>query len=126
MNSDQKCLTHEDSDLACEVLHRSARAAGTIVEGPDDDEPVILEFLELGEVLGIQAVHDRRRVQPVGPRYLLELGRCRLNHVQPDERRLGALKDGTDAHRRGPAERSAAQMRLAATAAPNPLSIFTT
>ena len=83
-----------------------------------DHEGVVLEDLVLGQVLGVEAVVHREGVQPVVADQLRELLPRRIHHVEPGEARLGLLDHGADRHR--------PQIRLAAAAAPKPLSMLTT
>jgi hypothetical protein len=77
-----------------------------------------LEDLVLGKVLGVEAVADRQRMEPVVVGQLDQLLGGGVHHVEPHESGLGLFHYGAYGHRR--------QMRLAAAAAPKPLSILTT
>ena len=77
-----------------------------------------VELLELGQVLGIEAVLHGGRLEAVRAHDRVEVLGGRLHDVQPHQRRVAALEHFPDRHVR--------QIRLAAAAAPNPLSMFTT
>ena len=77
-----------------------------------------VEGLELGKMLGLEAILQRGEVQAVLLRDTGQLLLARIDDVEPDE---GGLRELEHSPRRHPA-----QIRLAAAAAPNPLSMFTT
>ena len=89
-----------------------------LVVRADDGEGVVVELLELGQVLRVEAVEHRDLLQPVGGRELGQLLRRGTDHVEPLEPGIAFLEYCASGHER--------QMRLAAAAAPKPLSIFTT
>src|SRR5690606_3575082 len=78
----------------------------------------LTDALVLREVLRLEAVGDQRRKQPVLGGHRLQLPRLRRNDIDPGEARLLELNHHRLAHRE--------RIRLAAAAAPKPLSMFTT
>src|SRR6185295_12202482 len=118
MDGDQEGGPGEDGNLAGQLLYRGAPPTAGLVPCPQDDEGVTLELLMLGQVLRVEAVLHRRSMETVLLRNLRELLLGGGNQVHPDEGRIALLD-----HR---LERHARQIRLAAAAAPKPLSMFTT
>src|ERR1044072_4685715 len=77
-----------------------------------------VEGLELGQVLGIETVVHRDGMEAVTLRDAGKLLRAGVYDVDPDEVGIVPLYQSADGH--------PAQIRLAAAAAPNPLSMLTT
>src|SRR5438477_2371397 len=118
MDREQERWSVEDRDLSGHLLHRRAAPSGALIERPDDGERVVLELLELGQVLGIETVAQRSGLEAVPLGQLAQLILGGLDHVLPQERGIGSLQ-----HR---LQRHPWQIRLAAAAAPKPLSMLTT
>ena len=118
MNRDEEGRTGEDGELPGELLDRGTGALGIRVERAQDHEDVGVELLVLGQVLRVEAVLDRGGLEAVRPRDRLQLLGGGLHEVEPHQGGLARSSTRPDGHAR--------QIRLAAAAAPNPLSMFTT
>ncbi len=118
MDGDEEGRAGKDRELPGEFLHRATGPLRLGVERAQDHEDVGVELLELGQVLGLEAVLHGGGLEGVRAHHRVELLGGGLHEVQPYQRRVAALEHFPDRHAR--------QIRLAAAAAPKPLSMFTT
>jgi hypothetical protein len=73
MDGNEPSFSHEQRNLSGELLDRVGIFRRGLVVGPGDDEPDLAELLSFGEMLGLEAVLDRGRMEPVALGNLLEL-----------------------------------------------------
>ncbi len=118
VNSEEEVGTVEDRHLTGHLLNGGALAGSRLIKGPDNNESDCRDPLVFGQMLRVQRVLDRGGVEPVLPGDVGQLFPGGIHHVEPDEGRLVAVDDGPYGH--------VWQIRLAAAAAPKPLSMLTT